>query len=141
VAAFDVIEHVEDDELAFGELARVLKPGGRLIFSVPLHPTRWTNFDAYVGHARRYEPAALIDLLARHQLVVEQSAVFGMQTNNPRLLDFTVLGFTKCHGLAMQLYNWLFFPLGMLLQKPLAMTDGLMDLSKVDEALLVCRRK
>src|SRR5688500_12864279 len=54
VTAFDVIEHVEDDSRVFDELTRVLKPEGCLIFSVPLHPSRWTRFDDYVGHARRY---------------------------------------------------------------------------------------
>ncbi len=141
VAAFDVIEHVGDDECAFAELTRVMKATGRLIFSVPLHPARWTNFDNYVGHARRYEPAALTKLLARHDLVVERSAVFGMQSNNPRLLDFAVKGLTRHHTTAMRCYNWLFFPLGMLFQKRLTLTDDLMDMSEVDEVLLVCRRK
>ncbi|MEO6993825.1 MAG: class I SAM-dependent methyltransferase [Lacunisphaera sp.] len=141
VAAFDVIEHVADDEAAFGELTRVLKASGHLIFSVPLHPARWTTFDQYVGHARRYEPAALDDLLTRHHLIVERSAVFGMQSNNPRLLDYAVKGLTRHHTMAMRCYNWLFFPLGLLFQKRLVLTDGLMDLSEVDEVLLVCRRK
>jgi SAM-dependent methyltransferase len=139
VAAFDVIEHVEDDARVFSELTRVLKPGGRLIFSVPLHPSRWTTFDDYVGHARRYEPAALLDLLARNDLVVEQSAVFGMQSNNPRLLELAVQGLTKHHSVAMRCYNWLFFPLGLLLQKRLRIAYGLIDLAEVDEVLLVCR--
>ncbi len=41
----------------------------------------------------------------------------------------------------MHCYNWLFFPIGRLLQKRLHLKDGLMDLSAVDEVLLVCRRK
>jgi SAM-dependent methyltransferase len=140
VAAFDVIEHVADDERAFAELTRVLQPGGRLICSVPLHPARWTVFDDHVGHARRYEPAALAALLAGHGLVVENSAVFGMQTNNPRLLRFAVDWLTKNPALAATCYNWLFFPLGLLLQSRLKWSDGLMDLTKVDEVILVCRR-
>src|SRR5476649_997543 len=64
VAAFDVVEHVQNDRRVFAELTRVLKPGGRLIFSVPLHPAHWTVFDDFVGHARRYEPAALQELIA-----------------------------------------------------------------------------
>ncbi len=140
VAAFDVIEHVEEDRRVFAELTRVLKPGGRLVFSVPLHPGRWTSFDDYVGHARRYEPDALPALLAEHGLVVEKSAVFGMQSNNPRLLRFAVDGLTRHRDIAIRCYNWLFFPLGLLLQKSLKFADGLMDLTVVDEVLLVCRR-
>lgn len=140
VAAFDVIEHVADDERAFAELTRVLQPDGRLLFSVPLHPAHWTVFDDHVGHARRYEPAALQALLVRHGLEVEKSAVFGMQSNNPRLLRFAVDWLNKNPALASACYNWLFFPLGLLLQSRLKWSDGLMDLREVDEVVLVCRR-
>ncbi len=141
VAAFDVIEHVTDDDQAFAELTRVLRPDGRLIFSVPLHASRWTVFDDYVGHARRYEPAALQALLDRQGLVVERSVVFGMQSNNPRLLRYAVNGLARHPVIAAACYNWLFFPLGLLFQAKLKWTEGLMDLSAVDEVLLVCRRK
>ena len=140
VCAFDVIEHVEDDRRVFGELARVLQPEGRLIFSVPLHPARWTRFDDYVGHARRYEPAALRELIASHGLMVEKGAVFGMQSNNTRLLHFAVEGLTRHPIVAVRCYNWLFFPLGLLLQQRLKFTAGLMNLTGVAEVLLVCRR-
>lgn len=33
----EVLEHVADDARAFAELFRVLRPGGRMIFSVPIH--------------------------------------------------------------------------------------------------------
>jgi SAM-dependent methyltransferase len=139
VAAFDVIEHVEDDRRVFAEIRRVLKPGGQLVFSVPLHADRWTTFDDYVGHARRYTPEALRLLLSSHGLVVEKSAVFGMQSNNPRLLEWAVNGLKRHHSIAVRCYNWLFFPLGLLFQKPLVFREGLMDLSEVDEVLLICR--
>jgi len=140
VAAFDVIEHTEDDERVFAELTRCLKPGGRLIFSVPLHAAHWTEFDDYVGHARRYEPAALQAMLARHGLVAEKSAVFGMQSNNPWLLRHAVQGLVRHPAKAAFCYNWLFFPLGLMLQDRLKFTEGLMDLSGVHEVLVVCRR-
>jgi SAM-dependent methyltransferase len=140
VAAFDVVEHVEDDRRVFAELTRVLKPGGRLIFSVPLHPAHWTEFDDHVGHARRYEPAVLMERLAGHRLVVERSAVFGMQSNNPRLLRLAVQGLSRHPVAASRCYNWLFFPLGLMLQSRLQFTAGLMDLASVHEVLLVCRR-
>ncbi len=140
VTAFDVIEHVEDDQLVFAELTRVLKPDGCLIISVPLHPALWTTFDDHVGHARRYEPVVLQALFTRHGLVVEKSTVFGMQSNSPRLLHYAVQGLTRHPAAAVRCYNWLFFPLGLLLQKRLKFTDGLMCLDEVHEVLLVCRR-
>jgi SAM-dependent methyltransferase len=140
VAACDVIEHVKDDQRVFAELSRVLHPAGRLIFSVPLHPAYWTAFDEHVGHARRYEPGVLQQLLDDHGLMVEKSAPFGMQSNNPRLLRYAVEGLTRHPVAALRCYNWLFFPLGRLFERPLKFMDGLMDLNGVHEVLLVCRK-
>src|SRR5271168_3942110 len=44
VCALDIIEHVDDDDCALGELSRVTKPGGALLISAPLHPSLWTAF-------------------------------------------------------------------------------------------------
>jgi len=33
----EVLEHVPDDARAFGELARVLRPGGTMVFTVPMY--------------------------------------------------------------------------------------------------------
>ena len=54
VCAFDVVEHCEPEALALAELARVLKPGGRLLISVPAYQWAWTEFDEENGHHRRY---------------------------------------------------------------------------------------
>ncbi len=40
--SLDVLEHVPDDDSAFGEIYRVLKPGGHFIFTVPLNIDRET---------------------------------------------------------------------------------------------------
>lgn len=140
VAAFDVIEHVEDDRRVFAELARVLKPGGVLLCSMPLHAEHWTSFDTCVGHARRYDPAQMQALLAEHGFSIEQSAVFGMQPNNSRLLDYGVHMLTKHRRRAMKWYNRIFMPLGMFFQKKLRFVPGLMDTTGVHEVVLVCRR-
>jgi SAM-dependent methyltransferase len=140
VAAFDVIEHVADDRQVFSELARVLKPGGVLLCAVPLHAAHWTTFDAYVGHARRYDPAVLCARLSEYGFTIEQSAVFGMQSNNPRLLDYGVKMLTRHRQRAMSWYNRVFMPLGMWFQKKLKFTPGLMNTDRVHEVALVCRR-
>ncbi len=140
VCAFDILEHVEDDQQAFRELSRIARDGAAVIFSVPLDPARFSAFDALVGHVRRY---ALDDLLARldeHSFVLEQSAAFGMEPRSRWLLDFAVWGLTQRRVQAMRWYNRLFLPLGLLLQGRLAFTPGLIDVARVDEILLVCRR-
>src|SRR5262245_27107256 len=42
ICAFDIVEHVEDDQGAFDELRRVARDGAAVIFSVPLHAARWS---------------------------------------------------------------------------------------------------
>lgn len=44
----DVLEHVSDDARAFGEIHRVLKPGGYFVFTVPLDTNRKTQERARV---------------------------------------------------------------------------------------------
>jgi SAM-dependent methyltransferase len=141
LCAFDIVEHIEDDRQAFRELGRVSKDDATVIFSVPLHPARWSAFDALVGHVRRYDPANLLAILEEHRFMLEQSAGFGMQPRSGWLLDFAVWGLTRQPVQAMRWYNRLFLPLGLFLQKPLAWASGLMDVANVDELLLVCRRR
>lgn len=43
VTSSEVLEHVADDRAAFAEIVRVLRPGGYLIFTVPLQPGRKTT--------------------------------------------------------------------------------------------------
>jgi SAM-dependent methyltransferase len=71
----EVMEHIPDDDAAAGELARCLRPGGRLLMTVP-HPP--APFDP--NHVREgYTVAALTKLLARHGIrVVASARCFGM---------------------------------------------------------------
>lgn len=140
VCALDIIEHIEDDAGALKELVRVAAPGAALLIAVPLHPARWTAFDDFVGHCRRYEPAALLALLSAHQLAVERSAVYGMQPKSSRLLDLGMWGLTHRRAQALWWYNRVFMPLGLRFQAPLVLMPGMLDASAVDEVLLLCRR-
>jgi SAM-dependent methyltransferase len=63
VCAFEVLEHIEDDEAALREWAGLLRPGGWLLLSVPAHQRRFGAWDELVGHYRRYDPAAIRRLL------------------------------------------------------------------------------
>lgn len=59
VLALDVIEHLDDDRSAVSRLARLVRPGGWLVLSVPALPELFSEFDAIQGHRRRYRPDSL----------------------------------------------------------------------------------
>jgi SAM-dependent methyltransferase len=47
----DVMEHIPQPELAFAEIARVLRPGGAHVFTVPIYSQPETLVRADVGEA------------------------------------------------------------------------------------------
>jgi SAM-dependent methyltransferase len=140
VCALDIIEHVDDEIGALKEIARVTRPGGTVLISTPLHPSRWTAFDDFVGHKRRYEPPRLLQQLAERDLRVESSAVFGMQPRSSLLLDAGMWWLTHDRERAMWWYNRAFMPIGLRFQKSLQFTPGMLATDSVDEILLVCSK-
>ncbi len=140
VCALDIVEHVDDDAVALEELSRVAKPGAAVLLSVPLHPERWNAFDDFVGHRRRYRPELLTEILGRHGLTIERSAVYGMQPRSSRLLDLGMWFFTHERERALWWYNRVFMPIGLMFQKKLAFGAGLIAAGDVDEILMICRK-
>jgi SAM-dependent methyltransferase len=54
IMALDVLEHLEDDRIAWSELVRVTAPGGLIIVNVPTFMQLWSEWDVSLGHMRRY---------------------------------------------------------------------------------------
>lgn len=140
VAAFDLIEHVPDDRSALAEIRRVLAPGGWFLTAVPLHAAAWTDFDDMVGHYRRYDPGALVSLLAANGFTVERSAAYGMQPRSPRLMRFGMWMLRRHHRHAMRWYNRVLLPIALRFQPRLHFRPGLIVGEGVDEVAVVCRR-
>jgi len=69
--SFNVLEHIEDDAAALAALARVLRPGGRLVLYVPAFMVLYSAMDRRVGHLRRYRKRALARLVEGAGLAVE----------------------------------------------------------------------
>lgn len=61
--AFEVLEHIENDREVFAAWLKHLKPGGRILLSVPAHARKYGRSDELVGHVRRYEKEDLRTLL------------------------------------------------------------------------------
>jgi len=54
VALLDTVEHIPDELGVFDECARVLKPGGVLLVTVPAYMWLWSYNDEINAHQRRY---------------------------------------------------------------------------------------
>lgn len=68
VCAFDVIEHVEQDQKAVDELIRVCKPGGSICITVPAFQSLWGIHDEVNGHKRRYVKNQFTKLVDHHAI-------------------------------------------------------------------------
>jgi SAM-dependent methyltransferase len=61
IALLDVLEHVEDDHAALTAIHSRLKPGGKLLVTVPANRWMWSAHDAAHHHFRRYTKKELVE--------------------------------------------------------------------------------
>lgn len=59
IGAFDVVEHIKEDEEVLSQIHAALKPDGIVLLTVPQHQWLWSAADDYACHERRY---AAVDL-------------------------------------------------------------------------------
>ena len=64
VFALNVVEHIEDDQLAVANCHKLLAPEGRLILLMPAYPGLYNGFDKGLGHYRRYTRRTMSGLLS-----------------------------------------------------------------------------
>lgn len=76
IGAFDVIEHIEEDHAALMSIARRLKPGGKLVMTVPAHQWMWSAHDVVNHHVRRYSRRRLQFLVANTPLRLDAIGYF-----------------------------------------------------------------
>jgi SAM-dependent methyltransferase len=60
----DVLEHVADDAALLSAVRRVVKPGGRILVTVPAYQFLFSVHDRFLQHHRRYGRKTLLRLLA-----------------------------------------------------------------------------
>lgn len=54
IGAFDMLEHVKEDDIVLRQMYQAVRPGGGIIITVPQHRWLWSDMDAVSGHWRRY---------------------------------------------------------------------------------------
>ena len=54
VGAFDVLEHIIEDENVLVQMFNAIQPGGGLLVTVPQHRFLWSESDRFAMHQRRY---------------------------------------------------------------------------------------
>lgn len=72
VISMDCLEHQPDDRAMFQNLVRLLRPGGRLLVTVPAVPWLFSERDRIVGHHRRYTPERLRALAQGEPLRIDE---------------------------------------------------------------------
>lgn len=59
IGAYDVLEHISEDETVLAQFRLALKDGGGVVLCVPQHPTLWSSQDDLAQHKRRYRSGEL----------------------------------------------------------------------------------
>lgn len=86
VGAFDVLEHIPDDEVVLQQMTKALAPGGGILLSVPQHPALWSPQDVLADHVRRYTAAEM-----RHKLTAAGLEIIRATSFTALLLPMLIL--------------------------------------------------
>lgn len=104
VTLLDVLEHLDDDRAGLAEVARLLRPGGRLVLTVPAFMLLWSAHDEALDHRRRYRLRPLVALLGEAGLTVDLATYYNAALFPPvlavRLARRAVEGATRLLGRA-----------------------------------------
>lgn len=114
----NVLEHIEDDQLALKQINSKLNKCGALIIYVPAFQILYSNLDEHVGHYRRY---------AKHDLInkLENAGFYIAGVSYVDCIGFFAWLYTKLRGYvpnesvqgSMRSYDRFIFPFSKLLDE------------------------
>jgi SAM-dependent methyltransferase len=71
IALLDVLEHIGEDQASLASIRTKLKPGGKILLTVPANPWMWSAHDRAHHHYRRYTKAGLAKVAKAAGLKIE----------------------------------------------------------------------
>lgn len=78
VTCLNVLEHIQDDEAALKQLFRIIKPGGKLVVTVPMESRIYDIYDQVHYHVRRYAGSELTDKVNSAGFDILKNNYFGV---------------------------------------------------------------
>jgi SAM-dependent methyltransferase len=100
VSCMDVLEHIENEKKVINEIFRVLKPGGKLILTVPALPFLFSKHDNAQGHFRRYNRNYLRKILILSGFMDGRITYFNTILSFPIIIFRLLSKFEPFSGLA-----------------------------------------
>lgn len=76
IGAFDVLEHIKEDEMVLDQMSAAVVGGGGVIITVPQHEWMWSETDEMAKHQRRYTAEELKAKLERTGFTCEYMTSF-----------------------------------------------------------------
>lgn len=76
IGAFDVLEHIVEDDEVLREIRKALRKDGLLLITVPQHSWLWSNADEYACHVRRYSGEDLSSKIIKCGFEIVRSTSF-----------------------------------------------------------------
>lgn len=72
IFALNVVEHIENDQMALLNMQKLLRPGGSIIILVPAFKLLYNGFDRELCHFRRYTLKSLLNIMPPNALLVDK---------------------------------------------------------------------
>ncbi len=76
IGAFDVLEHIGQDETVLSQMYQAVRHNGGIILTVPQHPFLWSGVDEHARHVRRYTSRELRSKVEDAGFKVERATSF-----------------------------------------------------------------
>jgi len=76
IGAFDVLEHIQEDDQVLTQMQAALKPDGVILLTVPQHPWLWSPVDEYACHVRRYSAKEIHEKVRTARFEILRSTSF-----------------------------------------------------------------